>query len=52
MEKQIKAKTDQLNAVGIEPAKLNEILNQIDDLNKKLDSKSARWMELTELKES
>lgn len=52
IENQIKAKTDQLNAVGIEPAKLNEIINQIDDLNKKLDAKSARWMELTELKES
>jgi ATP-binding cassette subfamily F protein uup len=52
IENQIKAKTDQLNVVGIEPAKLNEIINQIDDLNKKLDAKSARWMELTELKES
>jgi ATP-binding cassette subfamily F protein uup len=52
IENQIKAKTDQLNVVEIEPAKLNEIINQIDDLNKKLDAKSARWMELTELKES
>jgi ATP-binding cassette subfamily F protein uup len=52
VENQIKTKTDQLNVVGIEPAKLNEIINQIDDLNKKLDAKSARWMELTELKES
>jgi ATP-binding cassette subfamily F protein uup len=52
VENQIKAKTDQLNAVGIEPAKLNDIINQIEDLNKQLDAKSARWMELTELKES
>jgi ATP-binding cassette subfamily F protein uup len=52
IENQIKNKTDQLNAVGIEPVKLNEILAQIADLNKKLDSKSARWMELTELKDS
>ncbi|MDN5284377.1 MAG: ATP-binding cassette protein [Mucilaginibacter sp.] len=52
IENQIKAKTDQLNAVGIEPAKLNDIINQIEDLNKQLDAKSARWMELTELKES
>ena len=52
VENQIKDKTNQLNAVGIEPSKLNEIINQIEDLNKKLDAKSARWMELTELKES
>jgi ATP-binding cassette subfamily F protein uup len=52
IENQIKAKTNELNAVGIEPAKLNEIINQIEELNKKMDIKSARWMELTELKES
>jgi ATP-binding cassette subfamily F protein uup len=52
VENQIKDKTSQLNAVGIEPSKLNDIINQIEDLNKKLDAKSARWMELTELKES
>jgi len=52
VENQIKDKTNQLNAVGIEPSKLNEIINQIEDLNKKLDAKSTRWMELTELKES
>lgn len=52
VENQIKDKTNQLNAVGIEPSKLNEIINQIEDLNKELDAKSTRWMELTELKES
>lgn len=52
IENQIKAKTNELNAIGIEPTRLNEIINQIEELNKKLDAKSARWMELTELKES
>ncbi|WP_184550157.1 ABC-F family ATP-binding cassette domain-containing protein [Mucilaginibacter sp. FT3.2] len=52
IENSIKDKTDQLNKVGIELAKLNEIMAQIADLNKKLDSKSARWIELTELKEA
>lgn len=49
IENSIKAKTDELNKVGIVLAKLNETIAQIADLNKKLDTKSARWMELTEL---
>lgn len=52
IENQIKDKTEQLNKVGIELAKLNEIMAQIAELNKKLDDKSARWIELTELKEA
>lgn len=52
IENQIKDKTEQLNKVGIELVKLNEIMAQIADLNKKLDAKSARWIELTELKEA
>jgi ATP-binding cassette subfamily F protein uup len=52
IENSIKAKTDELNKVGIELAKLNETIAQIADLNKKLDAKSARWMELTELNEA
>jgi ATP-binding cassette subfamily F protein uup len=52
IENSIKAKTDELNKVGIELTKLNETIAQIADLNKKLDAKSARWMELTELNEA
>lgn len=51
IEANIKAKNDQLNATGIDPKKLDEILKQIEVLNKQLDDKSARWMELTELNE-
>ncbi|MEN0054454.1 MAG: ABC-F family ATP-binding cassette domain-containing protein [Mucilaginibacter sp.] len=52
IENQLKDKNNQLNAVGIEASKLNEIIGQIETLNKQLDTKSTRWMELTELKES
>ncbi len=52
IENQLKDKNDQLNVVGIEPAKLDEILAQITTLNSKLDEKSMRWIELTELKEA
>jgi ATP-binding cassette subfamily F protein uup len=51
IEASIKDKNDQLNASGIAPIKLDEILKQIEALNKQLDNKSARWMELTELNE-
>jgi ATP-binding cassette subfamily F protein uup len=52
IENSIKDKTEKLNKVGIELVKLNEIMAQIADLNTKLDTKSARWIELTELKEA
>jgi len=51
IETNIKDKNEQLNASGIDPKKLDEILKQIEVLNKQLDDKSARWMELTELNE-
>lgn len=51
IEVSIKDKTAQLDTVGIDPKKLDEILKQIEVLNKQLDDKSARWMELTELNE-
>jgi len=41
-----------LNVVGIETAKLTEILQQIAVLKDKLDEKSIRWIALTELKEA
>ncbi|MDB5017407.1 MAG: transporter [Mucilaginibacter sp.] len=52
IENQLKEKNDQLNVAGIETGKLNEILKQIKTLNGKLDEKSMRWIELTELKEA
>jgi len=45
-------KTEELNVAGIDPNKLNVILEQITVLNSKLDEKSMRWIELTELKEA
>jgi ATP-binding cassette subfamily F protein uup len=52
IEKKIEEKTGQLNIAGIETSKLNDILKDIAGLNSKLDEKSARWIELTELKEA
>jgi ATP-binding cassette subfamily F protein uup len=52
IENEIKDKTDQLNIVGIDPNKLNGILGEIAKLNSRLDEKSIRWIELTELKEA
>ena len=52
IEKQLLEKNEQLNVAGIETSKLNDILKQIADLNSKLDEKSFRWIELTELKEA
>jgi len=51
IEKQIADKNEELNATGIDPKKLDEVLKQIVVLNSKLDEKSIRWIELTELKE-
>jgi ATP-binding cassette subfamily F protein uup len=52
IETQLKEKNNSLNIIGIESAKLNEILDQINKLNNKLDEKSFRWIELTEQKEA
>jgi len=52
IEQQLIQKNDELNISGIDPEKLAEILKQIDALNSRLDAKSARWLELTELKEA
>jgi ATP-binding cassette subfamily F protein uup len=52
IEKQLKEKNEALNVVGIDPGKLNEILQQIAALNSKLDEKSIRWIVLNELKEA
>ena len=52
IEKSIAEKTEQLNTADIEAKKLKEVLADIGALNKKLDEKSFRWIELTELKEA
>ena len=52
IERKIEEKTGQLNVAGIETSKLNDILKDIAGMNSKLDEKSARWIELTELKEA
>ncbi|GAA3971155.1 ABC-F family ATP-binding cassette domain-containing protein [Mucilaginibacter dorajii] len=52
LENRVKAKNEELNKVGIELVKLNETVAQITELTKKLDAKSARWMELIELNEA
>jgi ABC transport system ATP-binding/permease protein len=52
IEVSIAEKNKQLDAAGIEPKKLDEILKQIAELNSRLDEKSVRWIELTELKEA
>jgi len=52
IEQQIKQKSDELNTTGIDPAKLAEVLKQIDALTLLLDEKTLRWLELTELKEA
>jgi len=51
-ENQLREKNEALNVVGIETAKLTEILQQIAVLKDKLDEKSIRWIALTELKEA
>jgi ATP-binding cassette subfamily F protein uup len=51
-ENELKAKTEALNAVGIENNKLNELLKQIEILNSKIDEKSMRWIALSELNQA
>ena len=52
IENKLKEKNEALNVAGIETSKLNDILKEIATLNSKLDEKSFRWIELTELKEA
>jgi ATP-binding cassette subfamily F protein uup len=52
IEQQIKQKTEELNISGIDPSRLADILKQIEGLNRKLDEKTLRWLELNELKEA
>lgn len=52
IEVQILKITEELNQTGLESAKVMELSQKITDLNSKLDNKSIRWLELTELKEA
>jgi ATP-binding cassette subfamily F protein uup len=52
VENQIKDTTDQLNVTGIDNKKVIELSEKIAELNSKLDEKSMRWIELTELLEA
>jgi ATP-binding cassette subfamily F protein uup len=50
IETTINATTDELNTTNIDPKKLNQLTDKIAYLNKQLDAKTNRWMELGELK--
>jgi ATP-binding cassette subfamily F protein uup len=50
IELTIKATTDELNTINIDTKKLNQLTDKISYLNKQLDAKTNRWMELGELK--
>jgi ATP-binding cassette subfamily F protein uup len=52
LEKQIADIKGQLNSSGIENNKVIELSQKILDLNKQLDGKTIRWLELTELNEA
>jgi ATP-binding cassette subfamily F protein uup len=50
IETLLKTTTEELNTTDIEPKKLAQLTDKIVYLNKQLDAKTARWMELGELK--
>ena len=52
VENGIKTATDQLNSPDIDNSKVIELSQKLSDLNKQLDEKSFRWIELNELKEA
>jgi len=52
VEDKIKTATDNLNLPGIDNNKVIELSDKISTLNKQLDEKTFRWLELTELKEA
>ncbi|MEO7215016.1 ABC-F family ATP-binding cassette domain-containing protein [Mucilaginibacter sp.] len=52
IENKLKETTDELNTINIETKKLNQLTDKITYLNKQLDAKSMRWIELSELKEA
>jgi ATP-binding cassette subfamily F protein uup len=52
IENTLKATTEELNTINIDPKKLSQLTDKIVYLNKQLDAKTARWIELGELKEA
>ncbi|MFD0795331.1 ABC-F family ATP-binding cassette domain-containing protein [Mucilaginibacter litoreus] len=52
LEDQINSVSNHLNTNNIESSKLIELTQQISELTTILDTKTTRWMELTELKEA
>lgn len=52
IEDKLKETSDALNTTNIDPKELTKLTDKIAYLNKQLDAKSARWIELGELKEA
>jgi len=52
VENEIKKVTDALNSPAVDNSKVIELSQKITDLNKQLDEKTFRWLELTEQKEA
>ncbi|TFF40269.1 ABC-F family ATP-binding cassette domain-containing protein [Mucilaginibacter psychrotolerans] len=52
IENMLKATTEELNVSNIDTKKLQQLTDKIAYLNKQLDAKSMRWIELSELKEA
>ena len=52
IENKIKETTEALNTINIDPKELVKLTDKIACLNKQLDIKSMRWIELGELKEA
>lgn len=50
VEAKIKETTEQLNTINIDPKELTKLTDKIAYLNRELDKKTNRWMELGELK--
>ncbi len=51
LEVEIKSHNDKLNTSGINPEELEQLLSNLNQLNEKLDNKSSRWLELSEMAE-
>jgi ATP-binding cassette subfamily F protein uup len=52
IENKLKETTEELNTINIDAKKLQQLTDKITYLNKQLDAKSMRWIELSELKEA
>lgn len=52
IEDKLRETTEALNTINIDPKELTKLTDKIAYLNKQLDAKSARWIELGELKEA